>query len=91
MPIKMHRSLAMHPGEWLREELVMARGIPNERLAELLDLLEEEVLALLAGRVAMTPDLAERWHHAFGVSASLLTNMQRNYDQANPALGSRPG
>ena len=82
MALTMHRSLAIHPGEWLRHEIVEAKGIAVGALAEAFGVSRQAISAVLHGRAALSADMAIRFEKAFGVTADTLCRMQTAYDLA---------
>jgi addiction module HigA family antidote len=82
MALKMHPSLAVHAGEWLRSELVKPAGLTQAALASHLGLSRQAVSAILNGRASLTASTAIRFEKAFGVRADTLMRMQAAYDMA---------
>jgi len=82
MAIKIHTSLAVHAGDWLKTEIVEAHGVTINTLAEKFGVSRQAISALLNGRAALTADMTIRFEHAFGVRADTLMRMQTRYDLA---------
>ena len=82
MAIKIHTSLAVHAGDWLKTEIVEAHGVTINTLAEKFGVSRQAISALLNGGAALTADMAIRFEHAFGVRADTLMRMQTRYDLA---------
>ncbi|WP_041247304.1 HigA family addiction module antitoxin [Komagataeibacter medellinensis] len=82
MAIRMHPSLAVHAGEWLRTEIVEPAGITVSGLAAYFGLSRQAVSALLNGRANLSADMAIRFEKAFGVKADTLMRMQSAYEMA---------
>lgn len=82
MAIKVHPSFAVHPGEWLKTEIVEAHGVTINRLADSFRISRQAISALLNGRAALSADMAVRFEHAFGVRAETLMRMQVRYELA---------
>jgi antitoxin HigA-1 len=82
MALKMHRSLAVHPGPWLRTEIVEPADIRVGHLAAALKVSRQAVSAILSGRASLSADMALRLEQALGVSADTLMRMQTTYDLA---------
>jgi len=82
MAIKIHPSLTVHAGNWLKTEIVEAHGVTINTLAEKFGVSRQAISALLNGRAALTADMAIRFEHAFGVRADTLMRMQTRYDLA---------
>lgn len=82
MALKMHASLAVHAGEWLRTEIVEPSGVTQTALATHLGLSRQAVSAILNGRSNLSADTAIRFEKAFGVKADTLMRMQVSWDLA---------
>ncbi len=77
-----HPSLAVHPGNWLKTEIVDAHGVTISRLAESFHVSRQAISNLLNGRAALSAEMAIRFEKAFGVAADTLMRMQTAYDLA---------
>lgn len=86
MALKMHPSLAVHAGDWLKTEIVQPQGIHLTDLAREFGVSRQALSAVLNGRSALTADMALRFEQAFGVSADTLMRMQVAYDMAQARL-----
>lgn len=82
MALKMHPSLHMHAGEWLKAEVVEARGIEVKALARHFGVSRQALSNVLNGHSALTADMAVRFEHALGISADALIRMQGAYELA---------
>lgn len=80
MAITLHSSFAVHPGPWLRAEMVEPRGVSVTDLAERLGVTRQAMSGLLNGRVGLSAEMAIRFEKAFGLSAETLMKMQAAYD-----------
>lgn len=69
---------AVHPGRVLSRELD-ARGWSKSRLAKLTGLPLEHITSIIDGEMDVTPEIADAFARAFGVSSSFWQNLQRNY------------
>ena len=76
MAIKLHPSFAIHPGEWLREEIVAPSGLNVTVLADHLGVSRQSISKLLNGRQGLSADMAIRFEKAFGLKADTLLRMQ---------------
>jgi antitoxin HigA-1 len=83
MPIRIHSSFAVHPGDWLRTEIVGPAGITIGRLAEHLGVSRPALSALLNARAGLSGEMAIRFEKAFGLKADTLLRMQAAYELAN--------
>jgi addiction module HigA family antidote len=82
MTIKMHASLAVHAGDWLRTEIVHPHGITVKALAEHMGVSRQALSMLLNGKSSLTADMAIRFEKTFGVQTDTLMRMQARYDLA---------
>lgn len=82
MAVKIHPSFAVHPGAWLKSEMVEAHGVLINDLAEAFGVSRQSVSAVLNGRAALSADMAVRFEYGFGIKAETLMRMQARYDLA---------
>ena len=82
MPVSLHPSIAVHPGAWLKAEVVEPRGLSIAHLSERLGLGRREVADLLAGTIPISHEAASLWAAETGLKASTLLAMQARYDRA---------
>jgi antitoxin HigA-1 len=82
MALTMHASLAVHPGEWLKSEVVEAQGIAIGTLASAIGVSRQSVSALLNGRSSLSADMAIRFEKLFGIKADTLCRMQTAHSLA---------
>jgi antitoxin HigA-1 len=82
MALTMHPSLAVHPGDWLKTEIVQANGVSIGALADAFGVSRQAVSALLNGRAALSAEMAIRFEKLFGIKADTLCRMQTAYDLA---------
>jgi addiction module HigA family antidote len=82
MALKMHPSLAVHAGEWLKSEIVAPSGRSLTELAEHFGVSRQALSTLLNGNASLSADMAIRFEKAFGVQADTLMRMQTAYDLA---------
>jgi antitoxin HigA-1 len=82
MALRMHPSLAVHAGDWLKTEIVEPHGITVKALAEHLGVSRQGLSNLLNGHGGLSADMALRFEKAFGVKADTLLRMQLAYDLA---------
>lgn len=80
MAIKVHSSFHVHPGPWLRKEMVEPNGLTVSAAAEALGVTRVAMSNLLNGKAALSADMALRFEKAFGISADTLLRMQSAYD-----------
>jgi addiction module HigA family antidote len=82
MAIKLHPSFAVHPGEWLRLEIVEPAGLNVTELADHMDVARQSMSKLLNGRQGLSADMAIRFEKAFGLKAETLMRMQAAHQLA---------
>lgn len=82
MAIKLHESFAVHPGEWLKSELVEAYGLSVTLAAQKLGVTRQAMSSLLNGRAGLSAEMAIRFEKAFGVRADTMLRMQAAHDLA---------
>ncbi|MDV3256890.1 MAG: HigA family addiction module antitoxin [Sphingomonas sp.] len=82
MAVKLHKSFAVHPGEWLRAELVEPSGLKITQAAEKLHVTRQAMSNLLNGHQGLSAEMAIRFEKAFGVLADTLMRMQAAYELA---------
>jgi addiction module HigA family antidote len=80
MPLKMHPSLAVHVGDWLKTEIIQPYGLNVSTTAEKLHVSRQAMSALLNARAGLSAEMAIRFEKAFGVKADTLLRMQAHYD-----------
>ena len=82
MAIVLHASFAVHPGEWLRAEIVEPHGLSVTVTAEKLHVTRQAMSNLLNGNATLSADMAIRFEKAFGVRADTMLRMQAAHDLA---------
>lgn len=82
MAITLHASFAVHPGEWLRAEIVEPCGLSVTTTAEKLRVTRQAMSGLLNGRAGLSAEMAMRFEKAFGLRADTLLRMQAAHDLA---------
>ena len=86
MAIKIHPSIVVHPGPWLRREIVDHYKLSIRRVAEHLGVARPAMSNLLNGTAALSPEMAIRFEKAFGISAKTMMRMQAAHDLAQVEL-----
>lgn len=74
--MKIHSYFAVHPGVWLREEIVEPRGLGVTDLARHVCVSRQAISTLLNGRVGLSAEMAIRFENAVGLQADTLCRMQ---------------
>ncbi|MFT4076846.1 MAG: HigA family addiction module antitoxin [Asticcacaulis sp.] len=82
MAIKIHPSIYVHAGEWLKRQVVEPYGYSVKELAQHFGVSRQNLSNVLNGHTALTADMAIRFEHAFGVKADTLMRMQSRHDLA---------
>lgn len=82
MPLTMHPSLAIHPGDWLKSEIVDPHGVSINRLAAAFHVTRQTLSNLFNGHTSLTADMAIKFEKAFAINADTLMRMQTAYDLA---------
>jgi len=82
MAMSMHPSLAVHPGGWLKSEVVDPHGVSINRLAACFHVTRQTLSNLFNGHTALSADMAIRFEKAFSIKADTLMHMQMAFDLA---------
>ena len=82
MALRMHPSLAVHVGDWLKSEIVEPTGINVTTLAAHFGVSRQALSTLLNANAGLSADMAIRFEKAFGVKADTLLRMQTTYELA---------
>ncbi|MEO5586452.1 MAG: HigA family addiction module antitoxin [Novosphingobium sp.] len=82
MAIKLHPSMFVHPGPWLKAEIVEPFGMTVTDAAAHLGVSRQNLSMLLNGHAALSAMMSLRFEKAFGISADTLLRMQAAYDLA---------
>ncbi len=82
MALKMHPSLAVHAGDWLKTEIVEPSGLTVTQLADHLGVSRQATSTLLNGGSGLTAEMAIRFEKLFGVQADTLVRMQAAHELA---------
>ena len=71
-----------HPGDLIRTEVIEALELSVSKAAEILKVRRATLSDLLAGKSALSPEMALRIEKAFGPDMNHLLQMQLAYDVA---------
>ena len=82
MAIELHDSFAVHPGEWLRTEIVEPAGLSVTALAQRLHVTRQAASNLLNGNAGLPAEMAIRVEKTFGIKADTLMRMQSAHSLA---------
>jgi len=76
----MSRLSSVHPGIILLEVFLVPLGISQDRLARDLGVHPYRIHEIVQGKRAISPDIALRLAHYFGMSERFWLDLQRRYD-----------
>lgn len=82
MAIKVHPSFAVHPGPWLRRNVLEPYGFSITRAADHLHVSRPPFNNLMNGKASLSAEMALRFEAAFGIPADSMLRMQTAYDLA---------
>ena len=71
-----------HPGEIVREDVLVPLGLNVSQAAKVLGVTRQALSNMLNGRTSLTAEMALRVEKAFGPKMEHLMRMQLNYDLA---------
>ena len=82
MAIKLHCSFAVHPGEWLRADIIKPAGLSVTEAARRLHVTRQAMSNLLNGSAGLSAEMAIRFEKSFGLRADTLLRMQAAHELA---------
>lgn len=82
MAIKVHSSIHVHPGPWLKRQIVEPYHLNVSQTATQLGVTRVAMSNLLNGKAGLSAEMALRFEKAFGLSADTLMRMQTAFDLA---------
>jgi antitoxin HigA-1 len=82
MDVRISPAFAVHPRDWLRNEIVEPHGLNVTDAARHLGVTRQAMSNLLNARAGLSADMAIRFEKAFGVKADTLLRMQTAYELA---------
>jgi len=82
MAVQLHASIAVHPGPWLKRNVIDHFALSVTDLANHLGVSRQSMSKLLNGRQGLTAEMAIRFEKAFGVKADTLLRMQTAHELA---------
>ena len=86
MAMKIHPLVYVHPGPWLRRNVIDHYAMTVSRVAALLGVTRPAMSNLLNGKAALSPEMAIRFEKGFGIPAATMMRMQAGYDLAQVEL-----
>ena len=84
MVIKLHSSFAIHPGPWLKRNVIDHFALSVTDAADHLSVSRQSLSKLLNGRKGLTTEMAIRFEKAFGLKADTLLRMQSAHEVVQP-------
>lgn len=82
MAIAVHPSIYVHPGPWLRRNVVNHYALSVTEIADRLNVSRQTMSKLLNGHQGLTGEMAIRFEKAFGLSAETMMRMQAAFELA---------
>lgn len=82
MAVQLHSSMAVHPGPWLKRNVVDHYGLTVTLVAEKLHVTRPAMSNLLNGKADLSPEMAIRFEKGFGIPAETMLRMQTAFDLA---------
>ena len=76
MAVELHESFAIHPGPWLRDQVIKPYGMTVTSAADHLQVTRSALRKVMDGNARLTPLMAMRFEKVFGISAATLLRMQ---------------
>ncbi len=87
MAIKLHQSFAIHPGAWLRTEIIEAHDLSVTDASHHLGVTRQALTNLLTGKAGLSAEMAIRFEKVFETRAEVLLRIQMNYELAQARIG----
>jgi addiction module HigA family antidote len=82
MAVQLHSSIAVHPGPWLKRNVVDHFRMSVTEAAERLHVTRQAMSNLLNGNAGLSAEMAIRFEKAFGLRAETLMRMQAAHELA---------
>lgn len=82
MAVQLHASMAVHPGPWLKRNVIDHYGMTVTQAAERLRVTRQAMSNLLNGNAGLSAEMAIRFEKAFGLKADTLIRMQAAHELA---------
>lgn len=83
MAIQLHATMAVHPGPWLKRNVIDHYEMTVTELADRLKVSRQAMSHLVNGKAALSPEMAIRFEKAFGIPADTMLRMQTAHDLAD--------
>ncbi len=82
MSVQLHPSIAVHPGPWLKRNVIDHFALSVTNVADHLGVSRQSMSKLLNGRQGLSAEMAIRFEKAFGLKADTLLRMQSAHELA---------
>jgi addiction module HigA family antidote len=82
MAVQFHSSIFVHPGPWLKRNVVDHFELSVTEVAERLHVTRQAMSNLLNGNAGLSAEMAIRFEKAFSLSAETLMRMQAAHELA---------
>ena len=82
MSVQLHPSIAVHPGPWLKRNVIDHFAFSVTDAADHLGVSRQSMSKLLNGRQGLSAEMAIRFEKAFGLKADTLMRMQSAHELA---------
>ena len=82
MSVQLHPSIAVHPGPWLKRNVIDHFAFSVTDAADRLGVSRQSMSKLLNGRQGLSAEMAIRFEKAFGLKADTLMQMQSAHELA---------
>lgn len=83
MSIQLPSSMAVHPGLWLKRNVVDHYRLTVTLVAKKLHVTRPAMSHLLNGKADLSPEMAIHFERGFGIPADTMLRMQTAFDLAN--------
>lgn len=82
MAVQLHPSMAVHPGPWLKRNVIDHYRMTVTEAAERLRVTRQAMSNFLNGNAGLSAEMAIRFEKAFGLKADTLMRMQAAHELA---------
>lgn len=86
MAIRLHPSISVHPGPWLKRNVIDHFELSVTETAERLGVTRQTMSKLLNGQQGLTGEMAIRFEKAFGLRAETMMRMQASHELAQARM-----
>lgn len=71
---------AIHPGEILHEEIILANKLTEFEAAKMMGITYHDLYEFIQGRLGVTPELSIKISNVFGGTPDIWINLQNKFD-----------